>query len=153
MSMRRDTEFRWQQTPRSRKPAVLLLVGVAGLATGYMFGHAARPQATDGSSTASTLETARTSMSPSVKPAKDEPSAVATAASPPYLLLNPHSVSKPTSDEPSAVATAAPPPIRLPNPSAQASVEREPGPTRAATKSRRASNYATLRQALLRPIR
>ena len=53
-----------------------LLVGVAGLATGYMFVHAGRQLATGGSPAASTLETARTSISPSVEPAEDEPSAV-----------------------------------------------------------------------------
>ena len=158
MSIRRDTEFRWQRTPRFRsKPAMSLLVGVAGLATGYMFVHAGRQQATGGSPTASTLETARTSISPSVEPAEDEPSAVATAATTPYLLLNSDSVSTSAnraSDEPSAVGIAAAPPVRLTNPSTRASAEGEPGPPRrSATKSRPGSSYGTLRQALLRAMR
>jgi hypothetical protein len=157
MTMQRDTEFRWEPTSRSSsKLAMSLLVGLAGLATGYMFVHVGYQQAMDDSSLASTLEIARTSNPPLANPANDEPSAVATAAPPPVQLLNPHSVSRlaePASDEPSAVATVQPP-IRLPNPPAQVSIEREQlAPPRSVTKSRPSSDYATLRQALLRKMR
>ena len=155
MSMRRDTEFRWQRH-LARSTRLSLLLGVAGLATGYMFVHAGRQLATGGSPAASTFETARTSISPSVEPAEDEPSAVATAAPTPYVLLNPHSVSTSAnraSDEPSAVGIAATPPVRLTNPSTRASAEGEPEPRWSATKSQPGSGYGTLRQALLRAMR
>jgi hypothetical protein len=138
MSMRRDTEFRWQPASGSRsRLAMSTLIGTAGLATGYMFVHVGHQQARNDSSPASTLETSMTRISPT-----DEPSAVAAAAPPAVALLNPHAVSplvEPAMDEPSAVATAS---------------EREQSvPMRAVTKSRPSSSYVTLRQALLRKIR
>ena len=152
MSMRRDTEFRWQPASGSRsKLAMSMLIGVAGLATGYMFVQVGHQQARNDSSPASTLETSMTSISPT-----DETSAVATAAPPAVELLNPHGVSplvEPAMDEPSAVATTSSP-VRLPDPPAQVYVEREQSvPMRSVTKSRPSSSYATLRQALLRKIR
>ena len=156
MSMRRDTEFRWQGTSRSRsKLTMSLLLGGVGLATGYMFVHAGHQQGTGESSPASTLETARTPLSPLMNPTIDEPSAVASAAPLPVQLLNPHSASalaEAAINEPSAVATAAPPSARLLTPPARDSVERG-RPKSPITKSRASSSYATLRQALLRKIR
>jgi len=162
MSMRRDTEFRWQGTSRSRsKLTMSLLLGGVGLATGYTFVHVGQG---DDSSPASTLETARTPDSPLMKHAIDEPSAVASAAPLPVQLLNPHSASalaEPAINESSAVATAAPPSARLLNPAAQASVEQEQpsvereqqASTKSVTKGRPPTNYTTLRQALLKNIR
>jgi hypothetical protein len=156
--MRRDTEFRWQPTSCSRsKLGMSLLVGVAGLATGYMFVHSGRQEATHVSSPASPLETAGTHSPPAAQPANDEPSAVATAAAPPLRFLNLLRTSpfaEPTSAESSAVATTARPLAQLPSPPAEASVERElPGAPRVIAKSRSSSSYATLRQVLLRKIR
>ena len=155
MSMRRDTEFRWQGTSRSRsKLTMSLLLGGVGLATGYMFVHAGHQQGTGDSSPASTLETARTPLSPLMNPTIDEPSAVASAAPLPVQLLNPHSASalaEAAINEPGDVATAAPPSARPLTPPAQASAE--PERKSPITKSRASSSYATLRQALLKKIR
>ncbi len=111
MSMRSDSEFRWQRTPRSRsKLAMSLLLGGVGLATGYTFVHVGQG---DDSSPVSTLEKARTPVS-LIIPSIDEPSAVAFEAALPVQLLNPHSTSalaEPAINEPSAVATAALPPL------------------------------------------
>src|SRR4029079_17469211 len=151
MSMRRDTEFRWQGSSRSRsKLTMSLLISLAGLATGYMFVHVGQG---DDSSPASTLETARTPLSPLMNPTIDEPSAVASAAPLPVQLLNPHSASalaEAAINEPGDVATAAPPSARPLTPPAQASAE--PERKSPITKSRALSSYATLRQALLRKI-
>lgn len=146
MSMRRETEFRWQRMSRSRsKLPMSVLLGGVGLATGYMFMHVGQQQGDD-RTPASTFETARTPVSPLNKPAIGEPSAVASAAPLPVQLLNPHSTStlaEPAINERSTVVTAAPP---------QDSVEREPRAS-PITKNRASSSYATLRQALLRKIR
>ena len=155
--MLRDTEFRWQPTSYSRsKLGMSLLVGVAGLATGYMFVHSVRQEVTHVSAPRSPVETAETRISPVAKPASDEPM-VATAAAPPLRLLNPHIASplaEPASSEPRVIATTARPSDRLPIPPAQASVERElPRVPRVIAKSRSSSSYATLRQVLLRKIR
>ena len=153
MSMRRDTEFRWQRTSRSRsKLAMSLLLGVVGLVTGYTLVHVGQG---DDSSPVSTLETARTPVSPLIIPSIDEPSAVAFEAALPVQLLNPHSTSalaEPAINEPSAVATAALPSARPLNPPTQDSVEPE-RPESPITKRRASSSYSTLRQALLRKIR
>ena len=112
MSMRRETEFRWQRMSRSRsKLPMSVLLGGVGLATGYMFMHVGQQQGDD-RTPASTFETARTPVSPLNKPAIGEPSAVASAAPLPVQLLNPHSTStlaEPAINERSTVVTAAPP--------------------------------------------
>ena len=147
MSMRRDTEFRWQAQSGSRSKFFMsLLLCVGGLATGYMFVTSGRQ-----AMTVTASETAR-AMAVPAKPASEEHSGVATAAPVPVQLLNPSSVlhsADLASDEPSTVAIKAPPRAS----SVAAASRTSPTPRAAVTRQPRRSNYVTLRQALLRNVR
>ena len=149
MSMRRDTEFRWQAQSGVSKHTLSLLLCVAGLVTGYMFVTSGRHPVTE----EPVSETARATAPPRGGRAIEEHSGVATAAPLPVQLLNPSSVSRLeelASDEPSTVAIKAAPAART----VTAATEREePAPRRPETRQRRTSSYATLREALLRNVR
>ena len=152
MSMRRETEFRWQpQSSSGSKFFMSLLLAGAGLATGYIFVHAGRQPMTD----APASETASGRVPSPVRSAIEEHSGVATAAPLPVQL--PSSVShfpELARDEASAIATTATPVVKARDAAFQASIERKEKPSaRSATRLRRASSYATLRQALLRNAR